>query len=346
MKLTQRMILSGVVAVLLLIAAPANAAVRAVNCDEGDSLQAAIDAGAGSAKFIEIELSGNCEEDISISRDGVTIIGDDNATITGLVRLFSADNIYLENVKLTGPSDGLRVVNGRARLRNVHIVGNDDSGVFVSQGGAVSLFGCIVENNGNDGIILNNASSRIRFTTVQDNGANGILVINNGSLVFDSGDINYHENGNGIHAVNGASINVAETHIGWNNPSGIVLNLGSSGMVDGSYANANAQVGVVLQGNSSLEMNGGMMSWNGLYGAHIRAHSMLTVEDILIEGNAAHGVVVETDSALFALGQSYIQYNTPGDMVQIECRDKESSIAIDGSVVIYPPAVNCPDPDF
>lgn len=336
----------GLASCLLLAATAAQAGVRSVNCDEGDSLQAAIDAGAGSARFIEIALSGSCHENIGISRDGVSIIGDEDATIFGRVRLFSADNIYLENVKLTGPLDGLSVVNGRARLSEVHIAGNEGHGVFVSQGGVLVMTGCIVEHNARSGIVLNNSSSRIRFSTVQNNGEDGILVTNNGSLVFDTGEINYHENGNGIRAMNSASIDVSDTHIGWNSPSGIALSLGSTGIVDGSYANGNAGFGVELHSNSALQMTGGMMSWNGLYGAYLMAHSVLTVEDISIEGNDAHGIVVETDSALFATGETYIRYNMAGDMVQIECRDKESSIRIDGSVVIDPYEVNCPDPEF
>ncbi len=93
-------------------------------------------------------------------------------------------------------------------------------------------------------------------------------------------------------------------------------------------------------------MTGGMVSWNGLYGALVMAHSTLTIEETYVEGNTAHGIVVETDSALFAQGAAHIQHNTAGDDVQIECRDKESSVAIDGSVIIDPPLVNCPDPDF
>lgn len=336
----------GLASCLLLAATAAHAGARVVNCDDGDSLQAAIEAGAGSAKFIEIELSGTCHENIGISRDGVSIIGDDDATISGRVRLFSADNIYLENLKLTGPLDGLSVINGRARLVEVHIAGNEGNGVFVSQGGALTMSGCIVEDNDLSGIVLDNASSRIRFSTVQENRAEGILVTNNGSLVFDTGEINVHENGNGILALNGASIDVAETHIGWNNPAGIALRLGSSGIVNNSYANGNTGFGVELDGNSSLQMSGGMMSWNGLYGAYAMAHSVLKLEDIFVEGNAAHGIVVETDSALFASGQTYIRDNTAGDWVQIECRDKESSIRIDGSVIIDPYEINCPDPEF
>ena len=69
-------------------------------------------------------MSGNCYETIRITRDNVSIEGDFDATIIGQVRLFAADNIYMENVKLMGPGDGLRMVNGRARLSNVHIAQN------------------------------------------------------------------------------------------------------------------------------------------------------------------------------------------------------------------------------
>lgn len=65
-----------------------------------------------------------------------------------------------------------------------------------------------------------------------------------------------------------------------------------------------------------------------------------------MNNNTHHGVVVSTDGALFAIGNTRIENNTAGDMVQVECRDKESSVWISGSVVIDPYLVNCPDPDF
>ena len=343
--LTQRVV--AIAAGLILAATSAHAGVRVVNCDEGDSLQNAIDAGAGSAKAIEIELYGTCEEDIRISRDGVLISGDGPATIDGDVRLYNSDGTTLEYLNLTGSGAGLRVVHSRARLRFVNIFGNAEEGVSVLQNGMLVCIGCRIEYNTAEGVILDNGSARLRNTLVEHNGGDGINVSNNGYLNLDGGGVNYHENGIGIRATRSSSIYLNETHIGVANPIGILLGLGSAGSMENSYANANAQVGVLLENNSAFEVIGGGISWNGLYGAQVQSHSTLNIIGTSVDQNNAHGVVVEQDGALFARDGARVVDNWAGDGVQIECRDKESSILLDGPVVDdLSTDVNCPDPDF
>ena len=341
MKITLKYGPMAVVACLALIAIPATAGPRTVDCDKGDSLQKAIDAGAGSAKPIEILLSGNCYEDIRVSRDGVRIVGDYDATIIGDTRLYAADNFNLENVKLTGPGGGIRIVNGRARLTNVHIAQNEETGVSVLQSGMAVLRACIVEENTGGGVIVDNASARIRGSTVEHNGGEGIFVTNNGFLSFDGGYVINHEYGSGIIAANGSAIAVSDANVNGNNPVGIALYMGSSGTVANTDAGANAAIGVDLETNSALEFFEGGIAANGLYGAYVKSHSTLNLYTVPVEYNLAHGIVVESDGALFAKGDTRIENNMAGDYVQIECRDEESSIELEGSVVVDPPPDEC-----
>jgi hypothetical protein len=346
MKSTPTRLAVTIAAGLILAATSAQAGVRVVNCDEGDSLQEAIDAGAGSAKPLEIELLGTCYEEVEITRDRISIIGNGDTTIVGRIRAIDSDVILLENLTITGPGTGLTVAGGRVSLNYSSISGNDGNGISVFQNGGVTLFHCIVEGNDGHGIWLNDGASRIRFTEVSHNGENGILVTNGGALRFYSGGVNFHENGSGIRASNNSSIDVGGSHIGMSNPHGIELNLGSTGMIVDSFVNANAQIGVSVTSNSAAELSGGGMEWNGRYGARVRSHSTFRLFDAIVSNNIDHGVFLATDGGLFASGSTRIEYNAPGDWVQVECRDKESSVRISGSVVINPPLVNCPDPDF
>lgn len=347
MKITFTQRVVAIAAGLILAASSAHAGVRVVNCDEGDSLQNAIDAGAGSAKTIEIQLYGHCEEDIRITRDGVSITGDGATVIDGDVRLFNAAAIYLEYLNITGSGDGLRVIHSRARLRFVNVFGNEGYGIGVRQNGSLSCFGCRIEYNTEQGVFLDNGSASLSNTIVEHNGGDGIHVTNNGFLFLDGGGVNYHENGIGIRATLSSSIRLNETHIGWANPIGVLLGLGSAGSMENSYANANAQVGVLLENNSAFEVIGGGISWNGLYGAQVQSHATLNIVGTNVDQNSAHGVVVEQDGALFARDGARVVDNWAGDGVQIECRDKESSILLDGPVVDdLSTDVNCPDPDF
>lgn len=332
---------------LLLAATPTQAGVRVVNCDEGDSLQKAIDAGAGPAKAIEIEVYGICEEHITILRDGVTIVGDGVTVIKGRVQVRNADATYLEYVKITGSGDGLSVRHSRARMRFVNVVDNEGYGIGVFQNGSLSCISCRIEGNIEEGVVLDNGSASLRNTFVEHNGGDGIVVTNSGFLNLNGGGVNYHENGVGIHATLSSSISLSNTHIGWADTAGISLGLGSAGRMANSYANANAHTGVVLENNSAFEVIGGEFSWNGLYGAQVQSHSTLNIVGTTIQQNSAHGVVVEQDGALFARDGARVFGNWAGDGVQIECRDEESSILLDGPVVNDPLTdVNCPDPDF
>lgn len=346
MKTSLSRVLAAIAACLTLFASNASANPYVVNCDEGDSLQDAFGKAAGSAKLIEIELYGTCYEDLRISRDDVRIYGDGDTTIVGTTRLFSAKGVWFLDVNFTGPGDGIRIIDGRVRLIRVQVSDNSGNGIVAMQNGAVTLSSSFVERNTDAGIILDKASSNLNSTHVTNNGSDGIVVTNNAALNVTEGGINYHENGHGIRALNSSSISLNQTHVGWANPVGISLSVGSTGVVTDTYTNANAELGVLLETNSALQFAGGGISWNGLYGAYTKSHSTLVLEGVSVDNNAAHGIVVEYDAALFAGDGTRVEYNTAGDTVQIECRDKESSIAIDDSVVVNPPMINCPDPDF
>ena len=346
MKMSSMKCAALIAAGLILAVTSAHAGPRVVNCDMGDSLQKAIESGAGSAKPLEIELLGTCYEDIDITRDRISIIGNGDTTIVGRIRAIDSDVILLENLTITGPGTGLTVGGGRVSLNYSSISGNAGNGIAVFQNGGVALFHCIVEGNGGHGIWLNDGASRIRFTEVSHNGENGISVTNGGALRFYEGGVNFHENGSGILATNNSSIDVGGSHIGMSNPHGIEMDLGSTGIINDSFMNANARIGIFVGSNSAAEVSGGGMAWNGRYGALVRSHSTLRLVDAGVNNNVHHGVVVSTDGGFFASGSTRIENNTAGDWVQVECRDKESSVRISGSVVIDPYLVNCPDPDF
>ena len=114
----------------LFVAAPATAATRHVNCDEGESLSKAIDTGGGNAALLEITVRGECNETITIRRSNVSIYGDPFAVIIGTVRVFSVTNVRLFDLIITGPGDGL-VTSGGVDVwtDRVSVVGNEGTGL-------------------------------------------------------------------------------------------------------------------------------------------------------------------------------------------------------------------------
>lgn len=112
-------------AALGLTGLPCLAMTRSVNCDKGETIQAAIETATTRADRLEILASGTCHEDIVIRRAAVTIDGGGAATIVGRVSVF-ADNVWLYNltITITRPGRGVNLGSANARLWSVAPTGN------------------------------------------------------------------------------------------------------------------------------------------------------------------------------------------------------------------------------
>ena len=337
LTLTRRVVAIGVG--LILAATSAHAGVRVVNCDEGDSLQKAIDAGAGSAKAIEIEVYGTCEEDIRIYRDGVSIVGDGAATIDGDARLYNADRTTFEYLNLTGSGGGLTVVNSRARLQSVNVFDNARHGIAVSQNGTLVCITCRIEHNTEDGVVLNNGMARLRSNSIiEHNGGNGIMVTNNGFLELDGGSVT--DNGvHGVQATVNSALSIDGSNVSNNNAYGVLLDLASSGTILNTTIQDNSGEGVEAVANSAVTISGGSIASNGHHGVSLIFHSTARLADVPIFNNNGSGAYLDLDSGLMIDPGTYIPPNATG--WSVECADEESSAAISDDASIA--AVSCTD---
>ena len=153
-----------------------------VNCDKGDSIQKAIDAGAGSAARKVIYVMGYCEEDLLITRDNISLLGDGNTMISGHIRVRGSDGLTIRYLSITGPGPGISLSVSRVFMTNVHIVGNYGDGISLSWGGAISLRnGSIAGNLGDIGFSIKNGHGDLINTEVSGNANDGIVVNANGS---------------------------------------------------------------------------------------------------------------------------------------------------------------------
>jgi len=337
MKLTLTRRVVAIAVGLILAATSANAGVRVINCNEGDSLQKAIDAGAGSAKVIEIELYGTCEEDIRIYRDGVRIIGDGAATIEGDARVYNADGIDFEYLNFTGSGGGLRIVNSRARLRFVNVFDNAEYGIAVLQNGVLVCLTCRIENNREDGVVLDNGMARLhRNSIVENNDGNGIIVTNNGFLELDGGRV--VDNGiHGVQATGSSALSIYGSNISSNDAYGVLLNLASSGTISNTVIQDNSGEGVEAVANSAVTIGGGFIGSNGHHGVSLIFHSTAWLADVEISDNNGSGAYLDLDSGLIIDPGTYIPPNATG--LAVECVDEESSAMISDDANVVP--VNC-----
>lgn len=330
-------------AALLLIFGQALAGERKVDCDDGDSLQQTIDAGAGSAAPIDIYVTGTCTEDLLIGRDRVSILGDGDTVIDGQITVRGADNLAIRNLTITGSGNGINASVARIFMVNVNLVGNDDYGIALRHGGAIFMRnGSIAHNQGDIGLLIENGLGSLRNMEIFDNAVDGIVVNENGSLTMIGGGVNGHENGTGIVVHLSSALELIGAHVGINQFAGVSLSMASVAAINDSALNANGEYGLLLSENSSATVSGGGIDHNGLYGALAQSHGVLRLIDTQVTGNHAHGVVVETDSGLFVDGTTFIDGNWSDD--QIECRGREASMEIGPDA--YVGSWACDDPDF
>jgi hypothetical protein len=330
-----------VVLAIAFLAPPAFAAPRVVNCDDGDSLQKALDSGAGSAKRLEIELLGTCYESVTLSRDHVAISGDGNTTIVGQFRLFSSDQVFLTNLNITGPGAGIRATNGRLRMTYVNIFGNENEGIVGGGGAVINLrWGSINDNNG-AGAFVTGSTLTVRNAEVARNAGDGIFAGMNSSV--SAVDVNIHENGSsGVAASMGSAIEVNGSQIWGNGFMGAHLTNGSRGYAEWSQFNGNAVNGIDLTGNSNMDLHSAQLGWNGDNGAWVSEHSLLRLDNTAVEYNWHHGLGIHRDGGVVAGFGSRINGNV--EFFQVVCHGAEASIEVDGTVDLG--FMDCTHPDF
>jgi len=335
---------SGMLAVgLLSISANALAGVRLVNCDNGDSLQKAIESGAGSAAPLEIRLLGTCYETFQFTRDKVTISGDGDTTIVGTIRIFASDLVEFDDMTFTGPGAGVLVFNGRTRFIRVNISGNEDAGIYARQRASVAIVDShINDNHGDFGVFLEDSFLLLNRSEVIGNSGMGLLASMNSAVSMNGTTIHANQ-GDGVLLRIGSTIEAAGVHIWENQNAGISMRSGSSGEISDSAINANGQSGLQVAGNSSLDVYGGMVNWNADHGVWVWEHSFLRLGDVQVSFNLGLGAVVARDGGLVLEGNAWVDDNADPDF-QVACQGKEASVEI------VPPAhagpMDCPDADF
>ena len=293
-----------------------------VNCDEGDSLQKAIDSGAGSAARREIFVTGFCEEDLLISRDRLSFVGDGNTVISGHIVVRGSDGLVFRDLAITGPGDGISASVSRIFMVNVHFTGNDGYGIALRHGGAIFLRnGSIAHNNGGIGFLIENGHGELTNTHVFSNANDGIVVNVNGNLTMIGGSVNSHEQGTGITANLSSTVELEGVGIS-NNLAGVSVSMGAAAAINNSTINENAEVGIVME-SGTLGLNNVEISGNG---AGIAASmAKITLQDAQVVNNAYRGIDVAGSSALIVSGGAVSGNGAVGVIV-----DQGSSLAADG----------------
>lgn len=163
---------------LSVIAAPALAVEKHVNCNAGQSIEKAIGTAKGSAAPLVINVTGECDESFTIRRDHVRIVGDPYAHISGTVRIFSSNDVQLFDLTISGPGPGLWVAGSvSVATDGVNLVGNDGTALIVTRNANVWFRNGMIRGNCehfededcDDGVSVEDASLQLRNTAILQN---------------------------------------------------------------------------------------------------------------------------------------------------------------------------------
>jgi len=144
-----------------LFSTSASAANRTVDCNEGQSIQDAVEKGQGSASQLYIDVSGSCKEVVTIKRDDVTIDGGETATVVGTILVDGGRRISIRDITITGPGPGVGAASSSLELRSVVITGNSGVGVIAVESAHVGIFKSTISNNDQGGVLAREGSNVI-----------------------------------------------------------------------------------------------------------------------------------------------------------------------------------------
>jgi len=226
---------------------PPNAAAKkpsgdvTVNCDAGQSIQAALNKAQSSAEPLVINVTGTCYEIVTISRDKAgAVIGPSQTGWGATVNVNGGvDNIHIRGLHIGGGHVGVTVRGGNTWISDSQISGNPVGGLFVLRNSRVAITGTRVENNGSVGVRVEASV----FESKLD------------SEIIDNRPFGLEDSVSGLEAELGAIVIMQDTKISGNEGDGISLDLHSvADLRFGSEVSGNLGFGVVLEGDSALRI--------------------------------------------------------------------------------------------
>jgi hypothetical protein len=284
---------------------------KSVDCDGGDTIQEEVDEADGPTIIF---VSGTCTENVTITKDDITIQGDniDDDHVVGGFTITGAHRVTIKSLTIRDGTTSYPV------------------GVFASRGAAVVLDDIFVSGQGGAGIYVSrNAYADIFGSTVESpDTADNALLLNDGAVVRASNSTFISANGD---PDNGAAVGLFRS---------------SSARFDGDVFFWNTAVGGgIPPPHGSAE--GGGLAVQVLHTSNLRVRSgaapliRLVNGDVIIGNNSAAklrevdvggDIVVERDSTLNLLGTSPVF-----GLVTIK---DQSLLSTSGSVSI-PSGVTC-----
>jgi hypothetical protein len=266
--------------------------VQEVDCDAGETLTAALEAAEPGDT---IRVTGTCAETVTITTDGLTLVGEGGATIDG-------GDTGQDVVTIDGALDltitGFTVQNGAEGILAIH-------------GANFAVSDTIVQNNGSHGIELNEASAEFTNITSHQNGRAGLIIARNSVIALT--DSVLQNNLTGLVVFNNATARLFGANVmSQNATQGFTVGLGGVAFSIGSTisVNDNGSEGVLILQDGNVQLIGGTLEANnnGTDGINLSQNSsiILGIAEFGVPGeaftldNAGNGIKAATGSDVAA----------------------------------------------
>ncbi len=306
---------------VLVLGAPAGAHRRdevrtvTVNCAAGRTIGQALgdgDRDADDTGALVIVVRGTCHENVTITRDDVTLQGEPGAAVVGA-----------DGVSSTIVVDG----GHRVAITGLTVAGGGRHGVSAFRGATVDLSGCVLENNAQLGLVASFGSIVIADgCLIQNNGTppappvpalgGGAVASNGGQLVLTNSTVQ-NNFGSGVTATRTSSVRLGQDFLGsptvgpvtisGNTGSGVVVTDASSGMVVGGTITGSGSNGVVVSNSSTAQIGVGQ---NGVTAGVTITNSGTG------PGALSHGITVYQGSRALIAGT--VVDTATGDGIRVE----------------------------
>jgi hypothetical protein len=317
------MIVGGIVAAAIGLMSPAVSSAQTtvrVDCEAGESVQAALNAAATVPGRITILVHGVCKEAIEITRDDVTIRGgipEDGFTLvdesgeSGRVSIYinSARKVVIENMTIMLPIEetqfhmmGVFAIDAsNLELRDLSIIGGSD-GIRTTHSSA-SLLKVQTRDQKWYGVIITGGRAYLSEVEVRHSRSTGLLVSMMDYISVRS---------SGFSENKGAGIGIEGSHA-LIRSTGIKGNSAGIGISNGSFVKLlhvdildNESTGVLVQAQSYLHLDGAQIENNLGHGIYAQLDSLVVAEAIstdafnYIRNNALSGIYLGDTSILRA----------------------------------------------
>jgi hypothetical protein len=254
-----------------------------VSCDAGQSISDVLAMHARGQGRLTINVTGVCDEVVTISRSGVAIVGQGaGAAITSPSTAFftaivdsNVRDVSFGNLTISGSNTAALLVHkgAQAVARNV-VVEHAPSGVMALDNGVLDVAQSTLRNNGQGAYASRGGVVTIGDGSVVEANTVGALAWKAGNIVFtstapdfapSSGGVVVRNNVNGAVARSGGFLEFASTTIENNTANGVVADTGGSVHFFGPLAGIgnvvrnNANNGVFVNKSASLVISDATM---------------------------------------------------------------------------------------